>query len=173
MKGNWPVKLPYLALFALGTVPVFAQSSDLVNALAKHWERSQAFSAAVADAMPDDGYSFKASPPEMTFGEMVNHIAAANGNYCSAALGTENPIGRPKDASKSAATQNLQKAYDYCISGLKKLTDADLMKTVGPAERHQTAFEALWGGFTHSAHHRAQLEVYLRLKGIKPPDYKF
>ena len=27
--------------------------------------------------------------------------------------------------------------------------------------------------FVHTAHHRAQCEVYLRIKGIKPPDYTF
>ena len=26
---------------------------------------------------------------------------------------------------------------------------------------------------THTAHHRGQLEVYLRMKGIQPPDYMF
>jgi uncharacterized damage-inducible protein DinB len=25
--------------------------------------------------------------------------------------------------------------------------------------------------FTHTAHHRAQAEVYLRVKGIQPPNY--
>jgi uncharacterized damage-inducible protein DinB len=168
-----PLKLQYFAVFALAAMPMFAQPSDLVNVLTKHWERSKAFSVAVAEAMPDDGYSFKATAPEMSFGEMVNHIAAANGNYCSAALGSENPIGHPKDATKSAAIQNLEKAYDYCIDGLKKSSEADLMKSIGSSGHQQTAFEALWGAFTHSAHHRAQLEVYLRLKNIKPPDYKF
>jgi len=27
--------------------------------------------------------------------------------------------------------------------------------------------------FVHTAHHRAQCEVYMRAKGIKPPDYRF
>ncbi len=27
--------------------------------------------------------------------------------------------------------------------------------------------------FVHTAHHRAQCEVYMRAKGIKPPDYSF
>jgi uncharacterized damage-inducible protein DinB len=27
--------------------------------------------------------------------------------------------------------------------------------------------------FTHTAHTRGQAEVYLRVKGIKPPDYRF
>jgi uncharacterized damage-inducible protein DinB len=33
--------------------------------------------------------------------------------------------------------------------------------------------ERLWAYFTHTAHHRGQAEVYLRVNGIKPPDYQF
>ena len=44
---------------------------------------------------------------------------------------------------------------------------------VGLPARHLTGFEWLWAYFTHTAHHRAQAEVYLRVKGIKPPDYTF
>jgi uncharacterized damage-inducible protein DinB len=44
---------------------------------------------------------------------------------------------------------------------------------VGPAARNMTGFEWLWAYFTHTAHHRGQAEVYLRLRGIKPPDYRF
>jgi uncharacterized damage-inducible protein DinB len=33
--------------------------------------------------------------------------------------------------------------------------------------------QILLGMFAHTAHHRAQLEVYLRLKGIVPPAYTF
>jgi uncharacterized damage-inducible protein DinB len=36
-----------------------------------------------------------------------------------------------------------------------------------------SAYEALWYTFTHTAHHRAQAEVYLRLKSIKPPQWRF
>jgi uncharacterized damage-inducible protein DinB len=53
------------------------------------------------------------------------------------------------------------------------MSEADLMKTRGKAPRQMTAFEAFWGAFTHSAHHRSQLEVFLRLKGQQPPNYKF
>jgi hypothetical protein len=35
------------------------------------------------------------------------------------------------------------------------------------------ANEALLYTFTHTAHHRAQAEVYLRLKNIKPPAWRF
>ena len=35
------------------------------------------------------------------------------------------------------------------------------------------ARELTLGVMTHMAHHRGQVEVYLRVKGIKPPTYKF
>jgi len=35
------------------------------------------------------------------------------------------------------------------------------------------AGEALWYTFTHMAHHRGQAEVYLRVKNIKPPAWRF
>jgi hypothetical protein len=34
-------------------------------------------------------------------------------------------------------------------------------------------YDVLWYAFTHTAHHRAQAEVYLRLKNIKPPSWRF
>jgi uncharacterized damage-inducible protein DinB len=167
-----------LALFSLCAVIcqiAFAQegSKTLVNELINHWENSKALSLAVAAAMPDDSFSFKAADAEMTFGGQLNHIAAANGSYCAAAIGTKSPLGKPADETKATATKNLTTAYDYCIDGLKEMTDADLQKTVKRGGADVSKFELFWGGFTHAAHHRGQAEVYLRLKGVTPPSYKF
>jgi uncharacterized damage-inducible protein DinB len=165
-------RLAWCALCAIVCQIAFAQESGktLVNELVTHWETSKALSLAVAAAMPDDAYSFQgAGAPEMSFGGQMNHIAAGNGNYCSAAIGSKNPIDKPADDTKATAIKNLTTAYDYCIDGLKEMTDADLQKTV----KRGTKFELFWGGFTHAAHHRGQAEVYLRLKGITPPGYKF
>lgn len=148
-------------------------SHPLVDTLVKHYQASKELTLAVADAMPADNYSFKATDPQMSFGEQMNHIAAANANYCAAGLETKSPLGKLDDASKAAAVKNLNTAFDFCLDGLKKLTDAGLMKTVGSGARQRTVFECFWGGFTHTAHHRGQAEVYLRLKGITPPQYKF
>jgi uncharacterized damage-inducible protein DinB len=148
-------------------------SHPLVDAMIKHYQASKELTLAVADAMPADQYSFKATDPEMSFGEQMNHIAAANANYCAAGLETKSPFGELKDASKPAAEKNLNTAFDFCLDGLKKLTDAGLTKVTGTGARQATVFERFWGGFTHTAHHRGQAEVYLRLKGITPPQYKF
>jgi uncharacterized damage-inducible protein DinB len=166
-------KLAGLAVFALFAGLASAQSGDsLVDILVKHWQTSKNFTLAVADKMPENEYSYKATPIEMSFGQMVNHIGDANMHYCSLAFGEKSPA-RGTDFSKAGAEKHLTDSFDFCIAGLKKMSNEDLKKTMGKAPRQMTAFEALWGGFTHTAHHRAQLEVYLRLKGIAPPEYKF
>lgn len=163
-----------LTVFVSCMALAYAQDSRvLVDAMVKHYEASKDLTLAVANAMPNADYSFKATEPEMTFGQQINHIAAANANYCAAGLDTKSPFGKLEDNSKAAAIKNVNTAFDFCIDGLKKLNDAGLAKMTGTGARQATVFERFWGGFTHTAHHRGQVEVYLRLKGITPPQYKF
>lgn len=170
------MKLTTVCLFALMTAH-FAFAQDLGKAIVgetmKHWENAKALSLAVAEAMPAESYSFKATESEMSFGEQINHIALANGSYCSAALGVKNPIVKPADDAKATAIQNLSASYDFCMGGLSKLDDKGLQETVTRNGSVITKLELFWGAFTHTAHHRGQAEVYLRLKGITPPAYKF
>ncbi len=164
--------IPVVIVSCMGLA--YAQDSHvLVDALVKHYEASKDLTLAVANAMPDADYSFKATDPEMSFGQQINHIAAANANYCAAGLETKSPLGKLEDNSKATAVKNVNTAFDFCIDGLKKLTDTGLTKVTGTAPRQATVFERFWGGFTHTAHHRGQAEVYLRLKSITPPQYKF
>ena len=53
------------------------------------------------------------------------------------------------------------------------MTAEKLDALAGPENRKVTGFEWLWADFTHTAHHRGQLEVYLRRKGMPPPGYVF
>ena len=160
--------------FALLTCATIAHAQNtLTDQLLKHYQTSKELTLAVAEAMPDDGYTFKATPAEMSFGEQMNHIAAAAGHYCSGAFGSASPVGKTSDNSKAAAIANLNTAYDFCAAGIQKLNDAGLSKQMGSGARQASVFELLLGGFTHTAHHRGQAEVYLRLKGVTPPDYKF
>ncbi len=156
-----------LAISVLAAFPILAQEANEVQ---NHWKTSQQFTLAVANAMPDSDYTFKAAAPEMSFGEMVVHIAQANGAYCGRAAGQKSPIGKAA-ADKASATKALQQSFEFCQAALAGITD--LNKMMGAPGHQMSARELLWAGFTHTAHHRAQLEVYLRLKGIKPPDYEF
>jgi uncharacterized damage-inducible protein DinB len=168
-------KIALWVLFLASAHVTFAQDSGkiLVGELVKHWQTSKTLSLEVAGAMPEDGYTFKATPAQMSFGEQINHIALGATHYCSAAMGSKSPLAKADDNTKATATKNLTTAYDFCIDGLKEMTDADLQKMVKQHDSSVSRFELFWGGFTHSAHHRGQAEVYLRLKGVTPPDYQF
>jgi uncharacterized damage-inducible protein DinB len=162
-----------ITALCFGACAVFAQNShSLTDVLVKHWQTSKEFTLAVVDKMPDNQFSFKATPAEMSFGEMASHIADANMSYCSAAAGAK-PPAKGTDFSKSAVVKHLTDSFDFCVAGIQKMDESALMKVMGEGPRQGSPFERFLGAFTHTAHHRAQLEVYLRLKDIQPPNYKF
>jgi uncharacterized damage-inducible protein DinB len=172
----------WVALLLLA-VPAAAQTS-VPAALAKHWKTSGEFTLAVASAMPADGYTFRPSPEEMNFGQLMAHIAAVNLGACTNASGLERPTLPPKiaewskaadkvDVDKDTAVQFMKDSFAFCDRAVAAMTPDRMDKVVGPPARNLTGFEWLWAYFTHTAHHRGQAEVYLRVKGIKPPAYTF
>ena len=175
-----------VALLALTAIAsgVFAQST-VKDTLAKHWKTSGEFTVAVAEAMPAEDYNFKPNPDEMSFGQVMAHIAMADRGACANASGLPAPelpekiaawgkaTGVKPDIDKETAVPFLKDTFAFCDKAIASMTPEQLDKVVGPANRKMTGFEWLWAYFTHTAHHRGQAEVYLRVKGIKPPDYRF
>jgi len=170
-----------LTILAL-SLPALAQTT-VKDALVKHWKVTTDFTIAVAEKMPADGYGFKPVPEELSFGQLMAQIALANVGACANASGMPRPATPPaiagalKDESgsveKAAAIQYLRTTFDFCNQAVASMTPEKLDAVAGPANRKMTGFEWLWAYFTHTAHHRGQAEVYLRVKGIKPPDYTF
>jgi uncharacterized damage-inducible protein DinB len=175
------MKLTLLALSLLA-LPAIAQTT-VKDALVKHWKVSGEFTVAVASAMPADGYNFRPSPEEMNFGQLMAHIGMADANACSNASGLPKPElkgsiaewakDQKKDVDREAALEFLTSTFSFCDKAISGVTLEQLDKVVGPPARNLTGYEWLWSYFTHTAHHRGQAEVYLRVKGLKPPAYKF
>jgi uncharacterized damage-inducible protein DinB len=135
----------------------------------KHWATAKDLTLAVADAMPADDYGFKPNPEEMSFGEQVAHIALANFSYCARAAGTKSTATKPDTYDKATVTKLVGESFNYCAGVITPLTDDQFNEMRG-----QTSVRELTEGVVmHMAHHRGQIEVYLRLRGIKPPTYKF
>ena len=156
----------------LAALPALAAENDAKTVFANHWQTTKAFTLAVADAMPAESYDFKPNPEEMSFGQLMIHIADANSRFFARAAGTE-PLAKPSGADKPTAIKFLTESFDKCAKDLDAMTPEQMGKMVGPEGRQVQASEALWAGFTHTAHHRGQAEVYLRVKNIKPPGYRF
>lgn len=171
-----------LLTILLAAAPLFAQST-VKDALVKHWKTTGEFTLAVAKAMPAEDYSFRPNPDEMSFGQLMAHISLADISACTIASGQKAPSmpekvmafrKDPKTAiEKDVAVSFASDAFGFCNQAIGGMTGEQLDKVVGPSSRQMTGFEWLWSYFTHTAHHRGQAEVYLRVKGIKPPDYEF
>ena len=169
-----------LTILAL-SAPALAQTT-IKDALVKHWKVTSDFTIAVAEKMPADGYSFKPVPAELSFGQLMVQIAVANVGACANASGMPRPATPQELAAalkdekvnveKTAAVHYLKTTFDFCNQAVASITPEKLDAMVG-GQRKMTGFEWLWAYFTHTAHHRGQAEVYLRVKGIQPPDYTF
>ena len=77
------------------------------------------------------------------------------------------------EVDRDTAVSFLRDSFDFCDKAVAAMTPERMDSVVGPPNRNLTGFEWLWAYFTHTAHHRGQAEVYLRVKGITPPAYKF
>jgi uncharacterized damage-inducible protein DinB len=171
-------KLTIVAAAIALAVPVFA--ADDAAMFAKHWQTSKEFTLAVAEAMPAADYNFKPNEAEMSFGKVMVHIALANNRAFAAVSGLKAPeppekiAAAYKDAKggvfdKDSSVQFLRDSFDFCTKALAEMTPEKLDAMNGS----MSGRERLWAYFTHTAHHRGQAEVYLRMKNIKPPDYRF
>jgi uncharacterized damage-inducible protein DinB len=153
-----------------------ASPSAFAADLGKHWTTAKGLAVAVAEAMPAEDYSFKPVPEEMSFGEQIMHVAQANYGYCAFLTDAKSPfVEMAKDAKveRAEALKQLTGSFDYCSAAFSKVTDAELDTVHGTGDHKFTARDVMLGVMIHMVHHRGQAEVYLRLKGIKPPDYKW
>jgi uncharacterized damage-inducible protein DinB len=142
----------------------------------EQWRISKEFTIAVAEKMPAEHYDFKPTPEQFSFAEQMAHLAMSS-LYRFAQLTGEQFKPPAKDLSKPAVIRLLNESFDYVLAKLPSITAE---QTTGKT------FDVKWEGrpvangremmlnmFMHVAHHRAQAEVYMRLKGIAPPTYRF
>ncbi len=159
----------------------FAQAAKPVTTVAQltaDWQRAREFTKEYLDTMPDDGMSFKPTPEIRSFAEQMLHLAAANYNFAAGASGKANPFqGKNLEKmdelkTKVALTKTVLDSYDFMLDAIKGMTDAQLAETLKMGTREMTREVMLAKAFEHQTHHRGQSTVYIRLKGVKPPNEK-
>jgi uncharacterized damage-inducible protein DinB len=168
------VKPLFLIFLALNTFAFKcpAQANDsLPNELAIKWENAKSYTLKMAELMPAESFDFKAVVDVMSFQEQLLHIANNIKWLSSTYLLCQK--SNSKDTTKmdkSAVLIYISKAYDDALLA-HYLTEKQLNEIVpffaGPKTRRQI----LMLMHNHQSHHLGQLIIYLRLKGIKPPDY--
>ncbi len=172
MQGVLPLSLllcwPWMAQPAGGLL----SRADFIQ----NWKTSKEFTLAVAGDMPEKFYAFKPNPAEMHFAALMVHIADSNHFRFAQVSEDKTPEPpMPKEWSKAVIIDRLRDSFDYCIAKLATITDDQLKKQyqVGWFERPAASgSQILLGMYVHTAHHRAQAEVYMRANDIKPPAYR-
>ena len=154
-------------------------NDDRKGNLVADFERAKAYTIEYMDAMPADGYSFKPTDDIRSFAQQFLHIAGANYFFTSTLTGTDNPkegVEFEKDEtfqSKEVAMKAVAESYDFVITAIKGMSDEQLkenIKIFGQFE--MTKVVGFAKAFEHGAHHREQGTIYLRLKGVTPPQEK-
>jgi len=123
-----------------------------------------------AEEMPDADYSFKASPMERTYGEIVGHIADTQLALCGNLKGEQKKGDAASKTTKADLVAALKASFDYCDGPYDSQTDADaatLVPLFGP--RKATKLAVLSFNIAHDNEMYGQMVVYLRLKGLVPP----
>jgi len=159
-------------LCALAVAPAAAQATFQATVV-KHLTTSRDFTLKVADAMPAADYGFKLTPPQMSFGEQMVHLSQGLTYFLSQFSGQKPNPGKPKSSSKEDVIAFVRQSFDDAIAQVGKLTPEQLAKTYKSEEGTASGTDLLLGMLDHTTHHRASAEMYLRAKGITPPEYQF
>jgi uncharacterized damage-inducible protein DinB len=157
---------------------VKAASADPIATWVADWTRAKDYTKEYLDAMPEDGMGLKPTPDIRSFAEQMLHLAAANFAFASSATGAANPQqGKNLEKmdeykTKAALTKIVMESYDFVITSVKGMDVKKMDEAVKFFGRDLTRAAAVSKGFEHQTHHRAQTTIYLRLKGVKPPQEK-
>jgi len=150
-----------------------AHAQDIKAIVVKHLTTSRDFTLKVADQMPEADYGFKLTPPQMSFGEQMVHLAQEQAGLLSPFSGEKPKESKPASMSKKDVIAFVRQSYDQSIATVSKLTPAQISKTYQSFEGSMTGLDLLMFVLDHSTHHRASAEMYLRAKGITPTEYQF
>jgi uncharacterized damage-inducible protein DinB len=156
-----------VAFLLIGPVHVASQGSphaEVVRQLRARWIASSDYTRAVAEQMPADKYSYRATPEQMTFAQQLLHIAEQNQLIFHEMLGIAPPETRPSATAKEDVMARLNETTAVGLDVLQKHSDASADVSV--------LVNGMMLALDHTTHHRGQAIVYLRLNGMTPPEYR-
>lgn len=160
-------------LFLASTAASAFSQSDLKPLVLKHLKTSEDFTVKVAEAMPASDYDFKLTPPQMSFGQQLVHLSQAFDYILSPFSGEKPNPPKPKSMNKEDIIAFVKSSFDRAISRISNLTPEQVSRTYKFEGFTESGQDLLFGVLDHTTHHRASAEMYLRAKGITPPEYQF
>ena len=165
--NRYIVTIPAAAL-ACGCI-LSAQDSTLSSEAKQAYNGIKNNITKMAEKMPEENYSFKASEDIRTFGALMGHIADAQMGACSAVNGEMKMINASKKTAKADLVAALKESFAECDKAFDSLTDANATQMVKSRRGMRTKLGTLMSVVVHSNEEYGYGAIYLRLKHVVPP----
>jgi uncharacterized damage-inducible protein DinB len=172
--GNWHRTMKKRLFLSIAFIAAAARAADsnFAQEFGNRWSRTRPLAIGVAEAMPPVQYAFRPDPGSMSFAEQIAHVAQTNYAFCAGLKDTAPPLA-PSATDKDALVKFLAGSFDYCSAAIASVTAEQMDRPHSSPDGRLNGRELLLALYVHLAHHRGQQEVYLRIKGIPPPQYVF
>jgi uncharacterized damage-inducible protein DinB len=158
---------------AVMLAPAFAQAQNpLMASIKAQHDQAKGYILKTAEVVPENLYSFKATPEVRSIAQLLGHIADGTNSICgNAGGGKAAPLGAEKSmTTKAQLTKALADAFAVCDKVIAGMTDQQAMETTkffvgGTSTRGMIiAFNT-----AHNFEHYGNLVTYMRLNKIVPP----
>lgn len=143
----------------------------VADAIRARHEMFRGFIEEAARRMPADRYAFRPVPEIMSYGDLINHIAAVQYGFCADAMSDDEAEALDLSRTdKASATELLARSFAYCERAYGTLTDANASDMVGVGDRDPKArIRPLLANISHNSLEYGKLTIHLRLNGVVPP----
>lgn len=146
--------------------------------LVKEWEMAKVLTDEYLNIMPADKYSFKAHDSIRSFAQQMLHLAQVSNAMISHGTGVTrifSPLRRleqvPSAQTKDSVVYYVNASYDFAIDAIKNMDVTKLDEKVKVRTLELSRLAWLLKAFAHQVHHRGQTVIYIRLVGVKPPNW--
>ena len=172
MKTLLFLSLAAAAPLAAASLAAQTPSTPVASAFREQADRMARNLTAAADDMPVAKFGFKPTPPQMSWGAVVLHVATDNEIGCAGVGGVPVPQEPKLTPADSAAklVARLKRSFAFCHTAFASLDDSKLGEQVPFFDNYQVSrAEGMFERVDDWADHYSQMAIYLRLNGILPP----
>lgn len=147
--------------------------SLFVHAAHEKLQHAKIYTLEVADLMPAEDYIYQPTIEQMSFAEQLIHLSSnlKRLSYKVSNFPEPPPPLNPYLTNKDSIIAVVEDAYNYAISVMEGSDIAHLADTADFFAGPKTKLQIINLINDHQTHHRGQMMVYLRLRGIEPPRY--
>ncbi|CAM4269283.1 DinB family protein [Zobellia nedashkovskayae] len=170
--------LTVLMFFVFVNSPLFAQQNNYVQDYLERLENSRKYIVLVAETMPEDKYSFKATPESLSFAENLLHIGYAMDWHSQSLLGGRasrdwqtDTVFKVGTKSKAEMIALINNTFDETIKLISQFDTTQLEDELDYFGLNRSKRQIFMLLSDHITHHRAQMLVSMRLNGLVPPRY--